>query len=278
MPAPSTITSNRGSPPSQAPIQEENEDVPQLQPQQQQQQQLLQQQQLHIKPPPLENLNSASNYRRSINDQSLFTSPSMPNISLGRPHLANSAHFTSITSPATMNAKGIPVSCMAMVTGGNTSDYKPGAECYFRQTHHPLSLANNTMPNLEIGAEAAVIHSSGSDGGEEITENEKSTIHMPPISIHEAGPVDYVNHPLSLSYHTDGNAMYLPQNFNGSNMITVPQNMNKQGNRPLGRTQSAPLPLGHPILTAPMSITQTHFENSEVSIHFLIYVLDLFYI
>lgn len=27
--------------------------------------------------------------------------------------------------------------------------------------------------------------------------------------------------------------------------------LNKQGHRPLGRTQSAPLPLGHPMLTAP---------------------------
>lgn len=55
---PSTISGSRGSPTS-APIQEENEDP---------------------------------NYqggRGSINDLSLYTSPSMPNISLGRPHLSN---------------------------------------------------------------------------------------------------------------------------------------------------------------------------------------------
>lgn len=43
--------------------------------------------------------------------------------------------------------------------------------------------------------------------------------------------------------------------------------LHKQGHRPLGRTQSAPLPLGHPMLTgagaAALSIVQTHYENSE---------------
>lgn len=41
--------------------------------------------------------------------------------------------------------------------------------------------------------------------------------------------------------------------------------LNKQGHRPLGRTQSAPLPLGHPMLTGTsgISIGQTHYENSE---------------
>lgn len=41
--------------------------------------------------------------------------------------------------------------------------------------------------------------------------------------------------------------------------------LNKQGHRPLGRTQSAPLPLGHPMLTgaALINIGQTHFENSD---------------
>jgi histone deacetylase 4/5 len=45
--------------------------------------------------------------------------------------------------------------------------------------------------------------------------------------------------------------------------------LHKQGqhHRPLGRTQSAPLPLQHPMLAASASINigQTHYENSEVS-------------
>lgn len=41
--------------------------------------------------------------------------------------------------------------------------------------------------------------------------------------------------------------------------------LNKQGHRPLGRTQSAPLPLGHPMLTGAtaLNIAQTHYENSD---------------
>lgn len=62
--SPPTITGNRGSPTS-APIQEENEDP-----------------------------NYEASGRESINDLSLYTSPSMPNISLGRPHLPNS-HTTN---------------------------------------------------------------------------------------------------------------------------------------------------------------------------------------
>lgn len=40
--------------------------------------------------------------------------------------------------------------------------------------------------------------------------------------------------------------------------------LQKPGHRPLGRTQSAPLPLGHPMLTGTaINIGQTHYENSE---------------
>ncbi|KAH8332160.1 hypothetical protein KR067_001183 [Drosophila pandora] len=46
--------------------------------------------------------------------------------------------------------------------------------------------------------------------------------------------------------------------------------LHKQGHRPLGRTQSAPLPLGHPMLTGAgqLNVVQTHYENSEVSMGF----------
>lgn len=41
--------------------------------------------------------------------------------------------------------------------------------------------------------------------------------------------------------------------------------LNKQGHRPLGRTQSAPLPLGHPKLVGAsnVQIDEVHYENSE---------------
>uniref|UniRef100_A0A1B0DR79 histone deacetylase n=1 Tax=Phlebotomus papatasi TaxID=29031 RepID=A0A1B0DR79_PHLPP len=65
--SPPTLT-NRGSPTS-APIQEENEDP-----------------------------NYQGN-RGSINDLALFSSPSMPNISLGRPHLANAHNANNLGAP-----------------------------------------------------------------------------------------------------------------------------------------------------------------------------------
>nr|CAD7575720.1 unnamed protein product [Timema californicum] len=37
--------------------------------------------------------------------------------------------------------------------------------------------------------------------------------------------------------------------------------LNKQGHRPLGRTQSAPLPLGHPMLTGALAMVPTHYEE-----------------
>jgi len=38
--------------------------------------------------------------------------------------------------------------------------------------------------------------------------------------------------------------------------------LNKQGHRPLGRTQSAPLPLGHPMLAgSSIAIVPTHYEE-----------------
>lgn len=38
--------------------------------------------------------------------------------------------------------------------------------------------------------------------------------------------------------------------------------LNKQGHRPLGRTQSAPLPLGHPMLAgSSITMVPTHYEE-----------------
>jgi len=42
--------------------------------------------------------------------------------------------------------------------------------------------------------------------------------------------------------------------------------LNKAGHRPLGRTQSAPLPLGHPMLnsTVPVQQLSVHYEDYEL--------------
>lgn len=54
-------------------------------------------------------------------------------------------------------------------------------------------------------------------------------------------------------------------NFNHQQMSEIPGRLQKPGHRPLGRTQSAPLPLQHPLLTGATTINigQTHYENSE---------------
>lgn len=70
------MAGSRGSPTS-APIQEENEDP-----------------------------NYETSGRESINDLSLYTSPSMPNISLGRPHLTN-AHSANTYVRTLINDKTI---------------------------------------------------------------------------------------------------------------------------------------------------------------------------
>lgn len=137
---------NRGSPTS-APIQEENED-PQYQGAQ----------------------------RGSINDLSLFSSPSMPNISLGRSHLASSH------------------------TNHSTLMLRPGAG-------HPL-----------VGG--------GAGGGLYYTS-------MPPIEMSDLPPQAHAT------------PLQVPQL--GLHHVNI-----------YGRTQSAPLPLGHPMLTGAAGVPMGH--------------------
>lgn len=88
-----------------------------------------------------------------------------------------------------------------------------------------------------------------------------------------AGPVE-AGTDLTLPPQAHSNAIHLAQvGLHQLPMFTQPitdtqvalARLHKQGHRPLGRTQSAPLPLGHPMLTgaAALSIVQTHYENSE---------------
>ncbi|XP_031625009.1 histone deacetylase 4 isoform X4 [Contarinia nasturtii] len=169
--SPPTLTGSRGSPTS-ATIQEENEDP---------------------------------NYhagRDSINDLSLYTSPSMPNISLGRPHLPNAhSHAYGIHS--------------ILRTPSQTMLAPPGAPYY--------------IPTIEHG-EVPPAHTSG--------------LHLAQLGLHQI-PTMY-SQPI-----TDAQVALA--------------RLHKQGHRTLGRTQSAPLPLGHPMLTgaAALNIAQTHYENSE---------------
>ncbi|XP_055523153.1 histone deacetylase 4 isoform X1 [Wyeomyia smithii] len=188
---------SRGSP-SNAPIQEENED-PQ--------------------------------YRSSINDLALFSSPSMPNISLGRPHLsdahsANHIAMVPLRPPHPLVAAGPPPQPPTL------SHHHPPLPSHF--VNHPSMLTEQQLQAAAVAAAAAAAAASG--------------LSINPMGGINAGVPTVYGHPI-----TDAQV--------------AQARLHKQGHRPLGRTQSAPLPLGHPMLTgAPGSVVnigQTHYENSD---------------
>ncbi|XP_055636355.1 histone deacetylase 4 isoform X3 [Toxorhynchites rutilus septentrionalis] len=187
---------SRGSP-SNAPIQEENED-PQYGP-----------------------------GRSSINDLSLFSSPSMPNISLGRPHLADAHSVSHIAM--------VPLRPPHPQPPPPPLSHHPPPPPFV--SHHPSMLEQLTEQQLQAAAVAAA---AAAAGGLSINPTH-------PGGIHSGVPIVY-GQPI-----TDAQV--------------AQARLHKQGHRPLGRTQSAPLPLGHPMLTGAASgvvnIGQTHYENSD---------------
>ncbi|KAK7602204.1 hypothetical protein V9T40_009645 [Parthenolecanium corni] len=156
----------------------------------------------------------------SVNDLSLFSSPSLPNISLGRPPSTtdNSKRLAPV-SEAEMRAAftarlGMPL----------TGQFLPSTlPCY------------PTLPGIETVAEYS---------------NPTS-----PAYIHK-----------QMQALEQSRQNYFPSIYEAPTPITDSQvahaRLNKQGHRPLGRTQSAPLPLGHPMLTAssPNSLG-VHYED-----------------
>ncbi|CAD7091315.1 unnamed protein product [Hermetia illucens] len=185
--SPPAMAGSRGSPTS-APIQEENED-PQYQ-----------------------------GTRGSINDLSLFSSPSMPNISLGRPHITNAHNpAASLASYLALQQQAVAAAAVPLITAG--------APAYYPSL---LSIdhARPPAPTSELPPQAHA-----------------ATIPLSHLGMHQM-PV--YGQPI-----TDAQVAHA--------------RLNKQGHRPLGRTQSAPLPLGHPMLTGTGTVTiaQTHYENSD---------------
>ncbi|XP_037026275.1 histone deacetylase 4 isoform X5 [Bradysia coprophila] len=181
--SPPAIAGSRGSPTS-APIQEENEDP---------------------------------NYqggRGSINDLSLYTSPSMPNISLGRPHLPNAHNASNYPLLPALRAPSQTIVNPSVIASGSSNVPFYGG----------IPMEHSDMPPQ---AHATVLHLA----------------HLANLGIHQ---MQMYSQPIT-------------------DVQVAHARLNKQGHRPLGRTQSAPLPLGHPMLTGTsgISIGQTHYENSE---------------
>ncbi|XP_054731437.1 histone deacetylase 4 isoform X3 [Anastrepha obliqua] len=242
------VVGSRGSPTS-APIQEENEESGQYQPGQ----------------------------RSSINDLSLFSSPSMPNIPLGGPHLASHAHSqANVNNYAMLAALRQHVPTLAAPTY-----YSPLAMPFARHQPPPPPPPSHTAAAMTVAAASALppapapVVRSASATSTSSSQASLVSDAIPPIA-HAASTLLPAGGAGTHGHAVLGAGSLRP----GAPMVGVSPSMygqpitdaqvahahlNKQGHRPLGRTQSAPLPLGHPMLTgtAQIGVGQTHYENSD---------------
>ncbi|EFN68742.1 Histone deacetylase 4 [Camponotus floridanus] len=180
---------------------------------------------------------TSSSQQGSLSDLSLFSSPSMPNISLGRPH---------VPSSSSSGTKLAPVS-EAEVRAAFTA--RLGMPLTGQMLHGTLPF----YPSLTvIEGEPAYIH-------KQIQQNLQEQTAPPPSAA--AGSRQHPAAAAATVYHT-------------APPITDTQvahaRLHKAGHRPLGsRTQSAPLPLGHPMLQGGIIAPTTHYEEylAEKQIH-----------
>ncbi|XP_018797418.1 PREDICTED: histone deacetylase 4 isoform X6 [Bactrocera latifrons] len=242
------VVGSRGSPTS-APIQEENEESGPYQPGQ----------------------------RSNINDLSLFSSPSMPNIPLGGPHLASHAHAQANVSNYNMLAalrQHVP-------TLAAPTYYSPLAIPFARHQPHPppqppshaasiAAAAAGVMPPTPSPVVRSASATSTSSSQASLTSDVLPPIAHAASTLLPAGSAGAHNHNVlgSGTLHPVTPMVGVSPSMYGQ-PITDAQvahaHLNKQGHRPLGRTQSAPLPLGHPMLTGTgqIGVGQTHYENSD---------------
>ncbi|XP_065200082.1 histone deacetylase 4 isoform X3 [Planococcus citri] len=170
--------------------------------------------------PPYGQLTNNNDRTGSVNDVPLYSSPSLPNISLGRP------------PSSTENAKRLAPVSEAEIRAAFTA-----------RLGMPLTgqLLPSTLPFYPT-----------LPGIETVSEYSNPTS---PAYIHK-----------QMQALEQSRQNYFPSIYEAPLPITDSQvahaRLNKQGHRPLGRTQSAPLPLGHPMLTAssPNSLG-VHYED-----------------
>ncbi|CAL7941587.1 unnamed protein product [Xylocopa violacea] len=177
---------------------------------------------------------TSSSQQGSLSDLSLFSSPSMPNISLGRPHVPSGSSTTG-TKLATVSEAEVRAAFTARLGMPLTGQMLPGTLPFY--------------PSLTV-----------IEGG-------------------DASSTGYVHKQMqNMDHQSVTNRQHPSAVYHGSASAATPitdtqvahARLQKAGHRPLGsRTQSAPLPLGHPMLQGGMMAPQTHYEEylAEKQLH-----------
>ncbi|XP_034940761.1 histone deacetylase 4 isoform X3 [Chelonus insularis] len=164
---------------------------------------------------------TSSSQQGSLSDLSLFSSPSMPNISLGRPHVPSNSS-SSGTKLAPVSEAEVRAAFTARLGMPLTGQMLPGTLPFY--------------PSLTM------------------IEGEPAYIHKQMQSLEQQGNRHNVYHSSPI---TDTQVAHA--------------RLHKAGHRPLGsRTQSAPLPLGHPMLQGGiLPPPTTHYEEylAEKQLH-----------
>ncbi|KAK4024040.1 hypothetical protein OUZ56_009431 [Daphnia magna] len=194
----------------------------------------------------------ASHGQGSISDLTLYSSPSLPNISLGRPaganhHAAEPPGLAMVSEVVDMRAAFSVRMGLPATGGSHHALYQPPQpqhhHAHPHHQHHNL-LMSSASPFFPPAPPDPGAGDYGSGGG---SPESPGYIQKQMQLLEQAG------------HHTH---VLMSGLYNGGAPITDAQvaqaRLNKSGMRPLGRTQSAPLPLGHPLLQgAPHGVVPT---------------------